>query len=107
MKPIFNTPWKAKLRNVSPWVSGHWQALRCRLGDQVGQTLAEYALIMSLVAGAVLITSLVLFRDNIASAFDNSSSCIQGTCAEAPESDENDHCNNDNGNDPNTPACET
>jgi Flp pilus assembly pilin Flp len=57
-----------------------WRELRVRLQDEQGQTLAEYGLIMAVIAIAVVVTAVIGFRDAIASAFTASVDCLDGTC---------------------------
>jgi Flp pilus assembly pilin Flp len=45
-----------------------------------GQTLAEYALLISLVAVAVTATALIAFRDQFAAGYDSMSDCLHGLC---------------------------
>ena len=74
-----------------------WQLL----ANQVGQTLAEYAMILSLIAAVLIVSAVVMFRDNIVSAFNGVTDCIQETCLdESPP-----HCNDDHGNDGNQVPC--
>lgn len=46
-----------------------WQGLQARLTDEEGQTLAEYGLIMTVIAVAVASVSVVVFRMAIIGAF--------------------------------------
>ena len=55
-----------------------WHGLRARLADEDGQTLAEYGLIISVIAVTVVVTALVLFRGAIVSAFGTIGQCIGG-----------------------------
>jgi Flp pilus assembly pilin Flp len=57
--------------------------LRARLSDEEGQTLAEYGLIMALIAVGVVVVAVVAFRDAIIGAFENATDCLQNlaTCA--------------------------
>jgi Flp pilus assembly pilin Flp len=57
-----------------------WQGLQARLSDEEGQTLAEYGLIMAVIAVAVVITAVVLFRTAIIAAFESATNCLDGTC---------------------------
>jgi len=57
-----------------------WQGLQARLQDEEGQTLAEYGLIMAVIAVAVVITAVVLFRTAIISAFNSATNCLDGSC---------------------------
>ena len=57
-----------------------WQGLQARLSDEEGQTLAEYGLIMAVIAVATVVTAVVLFRGAIISAFNSATNCLDGTC---------------------------
>lgn len=57
-----------------------WHELRARLSDEEGQTLAEYGLIMAVVAVAVIVSAGILFRDAIAAAFNDATDCLDGSC---------------------------
>jgi len=59
-----------------------WHGLQARLSDEEGQTLAEYGLIMALIAVAVVVTAVVAFRGAIIGAFNNATDCLGnlGTC---------------------------
>jgi Flp pilus assembly pilin Flp len=57
-----------------------WQGLQARLSDEEGQTLAEYGLIMAVIAVAVVITAVVLFRTAIITAFNSATNCLDGSC---------------------------
>jgi Flp pilus assembly pilin Flp len=47
-----------------------------RLATERGQTLAEYGLILTLVAVGVVIPTMIIFRDALASAFNSATDCI-------------------------------
>ncbi len=57
-----------------------FQAPRIEFPDEKGQTLAEYGLIMAVIAVAVVVTAVTLFRGAIITAFNSASSCLDGTC---------------------------
>jgi Flp pilus assembly pilin Flp len=57
-----------------------WQGLQARLSDEEGQTLAEYGLIMAVIAVATVVTAVVLFRGAIISAFNSATNCLDGSC---------------------------
>ncbi len=57
-----------------------FQAPRIEFSDEKGQTLAEYGLIMAVIAVAVVVTAVTLFRGAIITAFNSASSCLDGTC---------------------------
>ena len=57
-----------------------WQGLQARMSDEEGQTLAEYGLIMAVIAVAVVITAVVLFRTAIITAFNSATACLDGSC---------------------------
>lgn len=54
------------------------QALRHRVEDEHGQTLAEYGLIMAVIAVAVVVGAGVLFKDAIVDSFGRSRDCLSG-----------------------------
>ena len=56
------------------------QGIGTRFDDEDGQTLAEYGLIISLVAVAAMITGAVVFRQALADAFDRVAPCLGGSC---------------------------
>jgi Flp pilus assembly pilin Flp len=64
-------------------------ALRCHLSiqslmqgarDEDGQTLAEYGLILSVVAVAVVVAAAITFRDAIVTSFASATKCLSGSC---------------------------
>lgn len=56
------------------------QALLARGRDDDGQTLAEYSLIITAIAVAVVILALVAFRGALAGAFNAATGCLDGAC---------------------------
>ncbi len=71
---MMNTLNNAFLRLLS------WQAPKIEMSDEKGQTLAEYGLIMAVIAVAVVITAVTLFRTAIITAFNSATNCLDGTC---------------------------
>jgi Flp pilus assembly pilin Flp len=57
-----------------------WHGLQARTKDESGQTLAEYGLIMAVIAVAVVVAAVVAFRENIVTAFENATDCLDGSC---------------------------
>ena len=57
-----------------------FQALEAKVKDEEGQTLAEYGLIMAVIAVAVVVLAVVAFREAIVTAFENATECLDGTC---------------------------
>jgi Flp pilus assembly pilin Flp len=55
-----------------------------RLHDEDGQTLAEYGLIVSVIAVAVMIAALFAFKESIVGAFGDATNCLDsassGSC---------------------------
>jgi len=51
-----------------------------RARDEEGQTLAEYGLIMSVVAVSTMVVAAVVFRGAIISAFQGATTCLGGSC---------------------------
>jgi len=56
------------------------QGIDARVRDEDGQTLAEYGLIMAVIAVAVVIAAVVAFRGAIVSAFNQATDCLDGSC---------------------------
>jgi Flp pilus assembly pilin Flp len=56
------------------------KAVETRIQDDEGQTLAEYGLIMAVIAIAVVIAAVVAFRGAIVSAFNGATKCLSGSC---------------------------
>ena len=52
------------------------QAIESRFQDEQGQTLAEYGLIMAVIAVAVVVGAGVIFRSAIIGAFNGASNCL-------------------------------
>jgi Flp pilus assembly pilin Flp len=65
------------LHDVALHVLVAWQRLASSVRDEEGQTLAEYGLIMAVIAVAVVVLAGVAFRDAIVGAFDNASACLE------------------------------
>ena len=55
-----------------------WHGLQAR--DEEGQTLAEYGLIMAVIAVAVVVTAVIAFRGAIVAAFESAVDCLDGSC---------------------------
>lgn len=51
-----------------------------RARDEEGQTLAEYGLIMAVVAVSVMVVAAVALRGGIINAFNSASTCLGGSC---------------------------
>ncbi len=56
------------------------QAIESKVTDEEGQTLAEYGLIMAVIAIAVVVSAVVAFRGAIVSAFSKATTCLSGSC---------------------------
>ena len=56
------------------------RSIEARTQDEDGQTLAEYGLIMAVIAVAVVVAAVVAFRTQIIAAFNNASGCLDGSC---------------------------
>ena len=57
-----------------------FQAPKIEISDEKGQTLAEYGLIMAVIAVAVVITAVTLFRTAIIGSFNAATTCLSGSC---------------------------
>jgi Flp pilus assembly pilin Flp len=52
-------------------------AIKSRFEDEEGQTLAEYGLIMAVIAVAVVVAAGVAFRSAIIGAFNSATECLE------------------------------
>lgn len=59
------------------------QALESKVQDEEGQTLAEYGLIMAVIAVAVVVAAGVAFRGAIIGAFDSATNCLNKASSSA------------------------
>ena len=57
-----------------------WHNLQARAQDEEGQTLAEYGLIMAVIAVSVVVLAVVAFRGAIVTAFNSAVGCLDGSC---------------------------
>jgi Flp pilus assembly pilin Flp len=57
-----------------------WHGLQARAQEEEGQTLAEYGLIMAVIAVSVVVLAVTVFRNAIVSAFNSAVNCLDGTC---------------------------
>ena len=56
------------------------QQMLGRFGGASGQTLAEYSLVVTVVALGVTVLALVVFREALAGAFTSVTACLDGSC---------------------------
>ena len=54
--------------------------IQARMKEEHGQTLAEYGLIMAVIAVAVVVTAVIAFRTAILAAFNCAIDCLDGAC---------------------------
>jgi hypothetical protein len=54
--------------------------LHARTKDEEGQTLAEYGLIMAVIAVLVVVTAVVALREPNVTAENNPTDCLDGSC---------------------------
>ena len=54
--------------------------LRTRGGEERGQTLAEYSMIITVIAVGLVLLAMIVFRDALSGAFDAATTCLDGTC---------------------------
>ncbi len=52
--------------------------LRDKVQDEDGQTLAEYGLIMAVIAVAVIVLAAVAFKTAIVASFNKATNCLNG-----------------------------
>ena len=58
-------------------------AIEAKFQDDKGQTLAEYGLIMAVIAVAVVVAAGVLFRNAIIGAFNSATNCLSAASTSA------------------------
>ena len=56
------------------------RALAHAAADEAGQTLAEYSLLVTVIAVAVVAISVVFFTTALAGAYDSVTACLSGGC---------------------------
>ncbi|MBI5287799.1 MAG: hypothetical protein HY873_02375 [Chloroflexi bacterium] len=54
--------------------------LRARAHDDNGQTLAEYSMIITVIAVGTVLLAMIVFRESLAAAFNSATGCLDGTC---------------------------
>jgi Flp pilus assembly pilin Flp len=57
-----------------------FKMIEAKTQDEEGQTLAEYGLIMAVIAVAVVVVAVVAFRTAIIGAFTSATNCLDGSC---------------------------
>jgi Flp pilus assembly pilin Flp len=57
-----------------------WRAWWRTASDQCGQTLAEYSLIVTIIAVGTAVLALIVFRTSLTGAFNSVLSCLDGSC---------------------------
>ncbi len=55
-------------------------ALWAKTSDDDGQTLAEYSLIVTVIAVAVVIIAVIAFRGALVGGFGRATNCLDGSC---------------------------
>ncbi len=68
------------LKNLALRVLVAFQGVEAKIKDEEGQTLAEYGLIMSVIAVAVIVSAGLLFKTAIVGAFNKATTCLSGSC---------------------------
>jgi Flp pilus assembly pilin Flp len=68
------------IKNLAVRVLLALKSVESRIQDEEGQTLAEYGLIMAVIAVAVIVAAAVAFRGAIETAFNSATDCLDGTC---------------------------
>jgi Flp pilus assembly pilin Flp len=64
-------------------LKGIGQSLESKFQDEEGQTLAEYGLIMAVIAVAVVVAAGVAFRGAIIGAFGSATNCLNKASSSA------------------------
>lgn len=65
-----------RMRKVLAGWRTWWQAA----SSQWGQTLAEYSMIVTIIAIGAVMLSLIVFRTSLAGAFNSVLNCLDGSC---------------------------
>ncbi len=68
------------IKNLALRVLAALQSIESSVKDEEGQTLAEYGLIMAVIAVAVVVAAVVAFRGAIVGAFEGATTCLGGSC---------------------------
>ena len=68
------------MEKITVWILVALRDLQSRISDEEGQTLAEYGLIMAVIAVAVVAAAAVAFRGAIIGAFSSATTCLSGSC---------------------------
>ena len=68
------------MEKFAVWILITLRDLQSRISDEEGQTLAEYGLIMAVIAVAVVAAAAVAFRGAIIGAFSSATTCLSGSC---------------------------
>lgn len=71
---------KLMLKDLALRVFMALQSVQDKVTDEEGQTLAEYGLIMAVIAVAVVVAAVVAFRGAIVGAFSKATTCLSGSC---------------------------
>lgn len=62
--------------DAARWLLFSLSSLVGRIDDEDGQTLAEYGMVISVVAVAAITIAVITFRDVIVSTWNNAASCL-------------------------------
>jgi Flp pilus assembly pilin Flp len=62
--------------DAARWLLFSLSSLASRSADEDGQTLAEYGMVISVVAVAAITIAVITFRDVIASTWNDAASCL-------------------------------
>ncbi len=57
-----------------------WLRLRHRASRELGQALAEYSLILTVIAVGVVVPTMLIFRDALGAGFASAAGCLTGSC---------------------------
>ncbi len=68
------------LNELTLRVLAAFHGFEAKMKDEDGQTLAEYGLIMAVIAVSVVVLAVVAFRGAIVTAFTSATDCLDGSC---------------------------
>jgi Flp pilus assembly pilin Flp len=67
--------------DVGLWLLYRLQAIASSTRDERGQTLAEYGMIIALIATAVVVLAVFTFKDAIVGSFNGAETCLNNARA--------------------------
>jgi len=79
-RPLFANGGKTMFTTTTLRLFALLSGIRARFEDDEGQTLAEYGLIVTTIAVAVVILAVIAFRGALIASFNSAGACLNGSC---------------------------